>query len=358
MLLKYKFKEATTEERQEMLTEIISQYNVNDKSQLIMALAHCQTLTDCSQEEFSTNTLVNLSDRSVRVHKKEYLDIFKEVYEKYKQEPEIKELDTVINEDVMEQVYQNMLLKLSNPSTSAKDLSTLLTYLNISSTELKQYAKHRGATLRSFVKDNEALLIKDEHMLSLVKSILSESQFLYQGTERTIGRTENYMELDLADPIVRLEMQALGLLTAGLWNGVINPQAVEMMQTLRMLKLASGQKLSTSQAMRNFDGMDNRPLKLKPITITEAECIGIYGADEGKEIYHFLTSTKKAVDIKTAVPLPSYEDVQADYESHLKYYSDPNTKPFSAVIAELEAFGNEGNYKEKYKKYLNPQEEK
>lgn len=68
-----------------------------------------------------------------------------------------------------------MLEKLSDKRTSAKDLSTLLSYLNISSTELKQYAKHRGSTLRSFIKDNEALLIKDEDVLNLTKAVIAES---------------------------------------------------------------------------------------------------------------------------------------------------------------------------------------
>jgi len=357
MLLKYKYKEATPEERQEMLSEIISQYNVTDKSQLVMALAHCQTLTDCSQEDFANNELIGISDRSVRMHKKEYLETYTEVFEKYKQEPEIVEVEVAVHEDIMEQVYSNMLTKLSNPSTSAKDLSTLLTYLNISSTELKQFAKLRGSSLRSFVKDNEALLIKDEDVLGLVQAMLAESDYLFLGNETTQGRTANYMELDMSNPLVRLELQTAGMLMYGLWNGAINPHFVEMAQTLRVLKMASGQELDTKQAVKDFEDMDSKPKKKKPLTDKlRKDLIDIFGQEEGHQMYQQMLNAKDDVDAKTAIKLPTYEDVKADYDKHLKLFPKLENMPLDILLSKLDAEADK-SYKEKYKQYTNTTEE-
>ncbi|GIP62683.1 hypothetical protein J32TS6_12380 [Virgibacillus pantothenticus] len=356
MLLKYKYKDATPTERQEMLTEIISQYNISDRSQLVMALAHCQTLYDNSQSEFAENKLIDVSERSVRTFKKDFADIYSEVFEKYAQEPEIVEVEVAHDEDVLEQVYQNMLSKLSDKKTNAKDLSTLLTYLNISSTELKQYAKHRGSTLRSFIKDNDALLIKDEDTLALTKSVLAESDFLYMGTEKTAGATEAFLEMDMDNPLVRLEMQVAGLLMYSLWNGTIHPNYVEMAETLRVLKMVAKKGKDTKQAVADFDTMDNRPRKLKPFKTTEKECIDIYGAEEGKEIYKFLTSTKKAVDKKTAIKMPKYEDAKVDYEHYRKVFTN-EAKPLEVLLKEIDRHFGETTFKDDYTKYLNNQEE-
>lgn len=357
MINRFEYKDATAERKAEMLSEIISHYNLADKAQVIQALAHCQaSLEGVTQDEFVEVAGVS-SARTMREWKREYIELYNEAFEKYSPTPEVLDVQVTINEDVMEQVYQNMLEKLSDKRTSAKDLSTLLSYLNISSTELKQYAKHRGSTLRSFIKDNEALLIKDEDVLNLTKAVIAESDFLYQGTQKTQGRTDSFLQMDLEDSLVKLELMTAGMLMYSLWNGVIHPNYIEMAETLRVLKLVSGEKLNTKQAMRDFDSMDGRPVKLKPIKLTESDCIDIFGVEDGRRMYQSLTSTKKAVDKKTVVPLPKYEDVKADYENLLKFYSDNNEKPFSALIAELEALGDKETYKDKYKQFLTNQEE-
>lgn len=356
-MMKFEYKEATAERKKELLQDIVSLYNMADKSQVVQALAHCQAVYEVvTQDEFSE--VAGVSARTLRDWKnKEYPEIYEEAFQKYSPISEVLDVNVSMDEDVLEQVYQNMLAKLSDKKTSAKDLSLLLQYLNISSAELKQYAKHRGSTLRTYVKDNESLLIKDEQTLSLTKSFLAESDYLYFGTEKTLGHTENFLQMDLDNSLVKLELMTAGMLMYSLWNGTIHPNYVEMAETLRVLKLASGKELNTKQSMRNFDSMDGKVPPRKPIKITERDCIDIFGKEEGREYYQLLTSTKKAVDKKTVVSLPKYEDVEIDYSNHLKYFSDNTAKPFSAVIAELEALGDKETYKEKYKNFINNQEE-
>jgi hypothetical protein len=356
-MLSFEYKEASAEKKKELLQEIISLYNMADKAQAVQALAHCQAVYETStQDEFAE--IAGVSARTLRDWKnKEYPELYAEAFEKYTPTPELLDVEVTMDEDVLEQVYQNMLSKLSDKKTSAKDLSLLLQYLNISSAELKQYAKYRGSTLRSYVKDNEALLIKDEAELNLTKAFLSESDYLYMGSERTQGATEAFLQMDFEDNLVRLELMTAGMLMYSLWNGTIHPSFVEMAETLRVLKMASGEELDTKQAVKDFDSMDGRVPPKKPFKLTEKDIVDIFGADEGKEIYQFLTSTKKAVDKKTAIKLPEYETtVKADYEKHLKLFPSNEAKTLEVLLAELDADADK-EYREKYKQYLNNQEE-
>lgn len=354
-MLALEYKNASTERKRELLSEIVSLYNINDRAQAVQALAHCQAVLDCIQDEFAE--VAGVSARTLRVWKKEHIDIYEEAFQKYTPDLTVLDVEVPHDEDVLEQVYQNMLEKISDKRTSAKDLATLLNYMNITSAELKQYAKHRGATMRAYVKDNEALLIKDEDTLTLTKAFLSESEYLYLGTERTLGNTENFLQMDLEDNLVRLELMTAGMLMYSLWNGTIHPSYVEMAETLRVLKMASGQGMDTKQAVKEFDEMDGRPKKLKPFKMTKRDCMDAFGAEEGAEIFHKLTNVKTIVDDKTSVKLPAYEDVKEDYYNHLKVFSANETKPLKALLAEL-VVDVDKNYKEKYKDFLNNQEEK
>lgn len=354
-MLAFEYKEASAERRKELLQDIISLYNMADKAQVVQALAHCQSLYEvATQDEFAE--VAGVSARTLRDWKnKEYPEIYEEAFQKYSPTPEVLDVKVQMDEDVLEQVYSNMLAKISDKKTSAKDLSTLLGYLNISSAELKQYAKHRGSTLRNYVKDNEALLIKDEENLSLTKAFLAESDYLYFGSERTVGHTENFLKMDLDNNLVRLELMTAGMLMYSLWNGTIHPNYVEMAETLRVLKMASGEGKATKVAVRDFDSMDNRPIKLKPFKMTEKECIDVFGAVEGREMYQKMSTTKAYVDKKTAIVFPAYETVRADYNKHLKLFPSAEAKPLEVLFAELEADVDK-KYKEKYDNYLNQEE--
>lgn len=352
-MLSLKYKDSTAEEKKEMLLEITSRYDFGDKSQVIQAMAHCQAVYNNTQDEFAE--IAGVTSRTLREWKKEYIEIYDEAFKKYTPEPTVIDVEAVHDEDVLEQVYQNMLAKISDKKTSAKDLATLLTYLNISSTELKQYAKHRGATMRAYVKDNEALLIRDEDTLNLTKSFLSESDYLYFGTEKTVGNTENFLQLDFEDNLTKLELMTAGLLMYSLWNGAIHPIYVEMAETLRVLKSVANKGKDTLQAIKDFDSMDNKPVKLKPFKISERDCLDIFGADAGSDIYEKLSNVKSVVAKTTAVKLPAYEVVKEDYYKHLKLFSDKEVKPLDVLLAELDTV-SEDNYKDKYTSYVNQEE--
>lgn len=354
----YVYRDASEEKKKELLKEIISQYNIADKAQAVQALAHCQAYYEGAVTQDAFAEIAGLSARTIREWKnKDFPELYDEAFKKYTPTPELLDVDIVMDEDVLEQVYSNMLSKLSDKKTNAKDLSVLLSYLNISSTELKQYAKHRGSSLRGFIKDNEALLIKDEGELNLTKAFLAESDFLYLGTEKSKGATESFLSIDLDNSLVRLELITAGMLMYSLWNGIIHPQYVEMAETVRMLKHVAGEGLDTKQAVKEFNVMDGRVPPKKPFKLTEKDFVEMFG-EEGKEMYKKLTTVKKDVDKKTAIKLPTYEDVKADYELHLKVFSAGEQKPYSHLIAQLDAIGAEqDNYKEKYKNYLNNQEE-
>lgn len=355
-MLAFEYKEASAERKQELLQEIISLYNMADRSQAVQALAHVQAVYEtATQDEFAE--VAGVSARTLREWKnKEYPEIYEEAFKKYTPIPEVLDVEVKHSEDVLEQVYENMLSKISDKRTSAKDLSTLLQYLNISSAELKQYAKHRGSTLRTYVKDNDALLIRDEDTLSLTKAFLAESPYLYFGTERTAGATERFLEMDLDNPLVRLELQTAGMLMYSLWNGSIHPNYVEMAETVRVLKMASDTGKETEQAIRGFDSMDNRPIKRKPYTGTLQSSIDVFGDELGREIHEWLSNTKKIVDKKTAIKMPKYEDVKEDYAIHRKVFSSEE-KSFEMLLAELDRLDGKTDFKEKYKNYLNNEEE-
>ena len=87
-MLKFKYKDADAESRQEMLTEIISKYNVSgsDKVQMVQALAHSQALYECSQDDFANHPAVKVVVRSIRNYKKEFDELYNECFEEPKQE--------------------------------------------------------------------------------------------------------------------------------------------------------------------------------------------------------------------------------------------------------------------------------
>lgn len=359
-MLKFKYKDADAETKQEMLTEVISKYNVSgsDKSQVVQALAHCQALYDCSQDDFADNPAVKMVVRTVRNYKKEFEELYVECFNKYKQEPKPLDIEITIEEDVMENVYQNLLAKLSNPRTQVKDISAILTYFNISGTELRQYAQLRGASMRGFIRDNEKVLIPDEETVSLVKATLAESDYLYLGSEKTQGNTKKFMEMDLNDPFVRLELQMAGMLFYSYWNGSVNPQLIELAQTLRVLKLASGEKLDTTKATKDFEGMDGKPKAKKPLTDKlRTELVDIFGQEKGHEMYLQLLDAKAVVDAKTAIPLPRYEDVKTDYNKHLKLFPKLENMPLNVFLAKLDG-DIDKQYKDKYQQFLTTEEEK
>jgi transcriptional regulator with XRE-family HTH domain len=355
MINKFEYKEATPEKKQEMLLEIVSLYNIADRAQAVQALAHCQAVLECTQEDFAE--IAGVSVRTLRDWKnKEYPEIYAEAFEKYSPEPELVDVEIEVEEDALEAVYQNLLARLQNPKTATKDLATILQYFGISGQELRQYAQLRGATLRGFVRDNEKQLIKDEDTASLVKAMLSESDFLYLGTEKTKGRTAQYMEMDLNDPLVRLELMTAGMLMYGLWNGSINPVFIEMAQTLRVLKMASGEELDTKKSTKEFDQMDGKAAPRKPFKATEKDFIELFGVEEGKKYYQLITNAKAEVEKKTAVTLPKYEDVKADYDAHLRVFPSLMEMPFDLFLAKLDG-ETDKTYKEKYKKYLSTNQE-
>lgn len=269
MLSKFDYKEATNEKKQEMLLEIVNLYKMTDKAQVVQALAHCQAVLDATQEDFAE--VAGVSVRTLRDWKnKDYPELYNEAYERYLSEPELVDVNTEVEEDAMEAVYNNLIARLQNPKTATKDLATILQYFGISGQELRQYASIRNATLRGFIRDNQKQLVPNEDVSSLLKATLAESEFLYLGTEKTKGHTANYMEMDLTNPLVRLELQMAGMLMYGLWNGAINPQFVEMAQSLRVLKMASGEELDTAQAVKDFEGMDGKA-KPKSLLLKSSE---------------------------------------------------------------------------------------
>jgi hypothetical protein len=355
-MLAFEYKEASAERKQELLQEIISLYNMADKAQVVQALAHVQSVYEVTQEDFSE--IAGVSARTLRDWKnKDYPELYEEAFKKYTPIPEVLDVNVKHDEDVLEQVYSNMLSKISDKKTSAKDLSLLLQYLNISSAELKQYAKHRGSTLRNYVKDNEALLIKDEETLSLTKAFLAESDYLYFGTEKTLGHTENFLEMDLDNNLVRLELMTAGMLMYSLWNGTIHPNYVEMAQTLRVLKIASGEALDTKQSITEFDSIDAKPKKLKPVTEKfRKELVDLFGQAEGEELYQKMLNAKADVDKKTAIVLPAYEAVEQDYTKHLRVFPKLEDMPLEVLLSKLDGDADK-SYRDKYKNYLNNQEE-
>jgi transcriptional regulator with XRE-family HTH domain len=356
MINKFEYKEATPEKKQEMLLEIVSLYNIADRAQAVQALAHSQAVLECTQEDFAE--IAGVSVRTLRDWKnKEYPEIYAEAFEKYSPEPELIDVEIEVEEDALEAVYQNLLARLQNPKTATKDLATILQYFGISGQELRQYAQLRGATLRGFVRDNEKQLIKDEDTASLVKAMLAESNFLYLGTEKTKGRTAQYMEMDLDDPLVRLELMTAGMLMYGLWNGSINPKFVEMAQTLRVLKMASGEELDTKKSTKEFDQMDGKVTPSKPVTEKlRNNLIEIFGNEEGQQLYQSLLEAKSDVAAKTAITLPPYEEINKDYNKQLRVFPSIENMPFDVFLAKLDA-ETDKTYKDKYQKYLNTNQE-
>lgn len=360
-MLKFEFKNASSDRKQEMLSEIISKYNVSNKNELIQALGHAQAVLYCTQEDFASHPSVSISTRQIRTHKKEYLDLYEIAVAKYQQIPELKDVDNELEEDALEAVYSNLLARLQSPKTSTKDLATILEYFGISGNELRQYASLRNSTMRGFFSDNMQSLVPDETNSLLVKAVIAESPFLYQGTEKTAGNTFNAQSIDLDNPIVRLEAQTLGLLFISLFNGRMTEAFVNHAETLRLLKLASGaDKKQMKVAHRDFDIMDGKVPPIKPVTNEmKRELIQCFGETEGTEMYESLVSLATKSAERTAIKMPKYEDVADDYAVYLKAYGEAESKSLRILLAQLDAqlAGKNESLKEKYKEFLEVNEE-
>lgn len=358
-VLKYDFKDATPERKQEMLSDIIIKYNVSNRNELVQALGHAQSVLDCTQEEFSSHPEVSISTRMLRTYKKEYLDLYVSAFERYNASPELKDVDGAVDEDALEAVYSNLLARLKSPKTATKDLAIILEYFGISKEEFKKFTDFRNATMRGFMSDNLTQIVTEEDKVTLIKSIIAESPYLYQGTEKTAGNTYNAQTMDLDSPIVRLEAQTLGLLFMSLFNGNVTDAFVNHAETLRLLKLASGAKTAKEmeRSYKDFDKMDGKEPELKPLTPKmEQELMNVFGAEEGKKMFKGLLELSKKADKKTAIQMPKYEDVAPDYEAHLKAYPELDDMPFRVLLAKLDA-KQDKQFNDRYKQYLEVNED-
>ncbi|MFE4129696.1 hypothetical protein [Peribacillus sp. YIM B13482] len=350
-VLKYEFKDSTPERKQEMLSEIISKYIVSNRNELVQALGHAQAILDCTQEEFSNHPEVSISTRQVRTYKKEYLDLYVSAFERYSGTAELMDVEGELDESALEAVYENLLARLKSPKTSTKDLAIILEYFGISKEEFKRFTDFRNSTMRGFMSDNLTNIVPEEDKVLLIKAIIAESPFLYQGTEKTAGNTYNAMTMDLDHPLVRLEVQTLGLLFVSLFNGQVTEAYVNHAEALRLLKLASGKSVKDMEkAHKDFDRMDGKVPPRKPIA--EKDLIDTFGAEEGKELFSKFNNMKKNVDKNTAVKMPRYEDVTLDYQAHLKVYPEMTAMPFRVLLAKLDA-QQDKQFKDKYKQFVN-----
>ncbi len=349
-MLKYEFKEATDDRKQELLSSIICNYNVANRSEMVQALAHCQSVLDCTQEEFSSHPLVGISTRQLRTHKKDYLDLYTASYEKYSDAPELKNVDGVIDESALEAVYENLLARLKSPKTATKDLAVILEYFGITKSEFKQFTDFRNATLRCFMSDNLSQIITDKQIVLLIKSVIAESPFLYQGTEKTVGNTYNAMTMELENPLVRLECQTLGLLLISLFNGKVTDAFVNHAKTLRLLKLASGTPAKEMNRTHiDFDRMDGKRPALKS-SLTERELTDMFGVEQGKEMFAHFNKINEKADTKTAILLPKYEDVEWDYTLYLEHFPEVSEMSIKVFLAKLDA--KQEKLKDKYQQYI------
>ena len=350
-MLNYEFKNATDERKQEMLSEVISKYTIKHRDEMIQALGHAQALLDCTQDEFANHPDVSISTRMLRNYKKDYLDLYTASFERYSAiTPELKDVNGLVDEDVMEQVYENLLSRLKSPKTSTKDIVALTEYFGITKDEFRKYTDFRNATLRGFMSDNLSQVIQDEDAKLLIKSLIAESPYLYQGTERTLGNTVNALKIDMDNPLARLEVQTLGLLFMSLFNGKVTDAFNNHAQALRLLKLASDVKSSKEmqKSHNEFELMDGKAPVRKPVT--EKFLIDTFGVEEGKEMYKMLNKVEKKADTSTVTPMPKYEDVEEDYLMHLKVFPEMDTMPVKVMVAKLQA--QDDKLKERYSRYL------
>src|SRR4051794_32391536 len=102
IMLKFAYKDAPIEQKNEMLSDIISKYNVSNRNELVQALGHCQSVLGCSQEEFANHPAVNISSRMLRTYKKDYLDIYTASFTKFEETPEVKDVDYQIEESALD----------------------------------------------------------------------------------------------------------------------------------------------------------------------------------------------------------------------------------------------------------------
>lgn len=351
-ILKYEFKDASPDRKQEMLSEIISKYNILNRNELIQALGHAQAVLDCNQDEFASHPTVSLSTRMLRTYKKDYLDIYTASFERYTASPEIKNVEGEIDEDVMEQVYENLLARLKSPKTATKDIVTLTEYFGITKDEFKRFTDFRNATMRGFMSDNLSQIVPEEETANLIKSVIAESPYLYQGTEKTVGNTYNAQTIDLDNPLARLEAQTLGLLLMSLFNGQVTDAFINHAQTLRLLKLTAGHEAVHERSYNQFNRIDGKQPTIKDISPDmEKELIDWYGEEQGKELFAQINVVKEKADKKTSVNLPKYEDVAEDYSVHLKVYPEMDSMPLKVLLAKLDA--RQDKLKAKYRQFIN-----
>lgn len=351
-MLKFEFKDANPERKQEMLSDIINKYNVANRNEMIQALGHAQAVLGCSQEDFASQPVVNLSTRQLRTYKKEFLDIYTIAFEKYQQAPDFKDLENELEEDALEAVYQNLLARLQSSKTSTKDLATILEYFGISGAELRQYASLRNATMRGFLADNMQAIVPDEDTAQLIKSVIAESPYLYLGTKKSLGNTVNAQNMDLNNPVIKLEVMTLGLLMIGLFNGRVSESFNNHAETLRLLKLSAGIKTVNPNSYKEFEKMDGKQPPVKAISPDmERELIALYGKEEGTELFNKLSKVEDKVARQTALKLPKYENVTEEYEKHLKVYVELEDMPLKVLLAKLDA-EQDKQYKAKYQEFI------
>ncbi|WP_303984747.1 hypothetical protein [Niallia circulans] len=352
-ILKYEFKDASPDRKQEMLSEIISKYNISNRNELIQALGHVQAVLDCNQDEFASHPAVSLSTRMLRTYKKDYLDLYTASFERYSDAPDLKDVNGQVEESALEETYQNLIARLKSPKTSTKDIAIILEYFGITKNEFKKFTDFRNATMRGFMSDNLSQIITDGDTELLVKALIAESPYLYQGTEKTVGNTYNAQTIDLDNPLARLEVQTLGLLFMSLFNGHATEAFVNHAQTLRLLKLASEQmtEKEMQRSHNEFDKMDGKIPPEKPLSPEfERELIDAFG-DMGKEMFDGLVALRAKADKRTAIKMPKYEDVQDDYLVQLKVFPERDTKPIKVLFAKLDA--KKEKLKDKYRQFIN-----
>lgn len=353
-VLKFDYKEASPDRQEEMLSDVISKYRIEDKSQLVQALAHAQAVYGCSQEDFATHPEVSISSRTLRTHKSEYMDIYDTAFEKYTETPQVQNVDADIDEDALEAVYQNLMSRLKSQKTSTKDIALILEYFGVSKNEFKQFADFRNATLRAFLFDNLPRIIKDETDQLLIKALIAESEFLYLGNEKTKGNTHKAMEMDVNDPLVRLELETMGLLFISLMNGHVTPAFENHAKAFRLLNWASGDK--TPYEVRNaksnhigFDSIDGNIPPSKPFTLQN--CIDITNTrEEAEELYKSFKETEEKAKNRKVIKLPDYEMVAKDYENSLKAFPEGVERDFVSFMESLSV--SKYDLRDKYDKHL------
>ncbi|MBN8234718.1 hypothetical protein JF544_05630 [Halobacillus kuroshimensis] len=353
-MLHLDYKEAHPEQKKKMIQDILEIYDSRDTAQMVQALGHSQALLGSTQKEFAQ--ALGKTERTIRSWKSNNEDAYIMAFEKYQPTaPELPEDAGNLDEEALESTYNNLMSRLKDKRTTTKDLAQILEYFGISGKELQFYAKNRGKSLRGFYRDGEAQLIHDEFARELFKHIIAESELLYRGTEKSLGNTQNYLNADLSDPIVRLEHQVMGGLFMGLWNGYISPQTIEMAKVLRILKLAEGSGFVSKTSTSEFNKMDGKKEKVREMKDdARRELVMSFGKEEGMEMFNMLKELNEKAVKETVIKMPKYEDVEQDYKVLLERSQEK--KDLATLLAEIDNFGKREKIVDKYKKYIQEDE--